>query len=164
MHYCNLTPTQLAERCDILTGKAFVWLHNAVLTSMTGISRVIAIVAGDPQNPVLNIMHSVGCHFRADVPDERLSVTGRRRLAWQVRVVELFQPNAGLVSALNNTFGAYHFKSKRTEVRQRLRCAVITMRKTARATSPINGKRRTFTFHHWCSRAQGEVIELEEHV
>lgn len=48
---------------------------------MTGVSWVVAIVAGDPQNPVLYIMHPVGCHFRPDVPEDRRAATARRRLA-----------------------------------------------------------------------------------
>lgn len=38
-----------------------------LLTSMTGVSRVVAVVAGDPQNPVLYVVHPVGCDFGAAV-------------------------------------------------------------------------------------------------
>lgn len=48
---------------------------------MTGVSRVVPVVAGDPQNPVLYVVHPVCCHFRAAVHKDSAAATGRRRLA-----------------------------------------------------------------------------------
>lgn len=70
------------------------------LTSMTGVSRVVAVVAGDPQNPVLNVVQSVGCHFGAAVREDNAAATGRRRLARQVCALQGLQPNTRLVSTL----------------------------------------------------------------
>lgn len=51
------------------------------LTSMTGVPRVVAVVAGDPQNPVLYVVHPVGCHFGAAICEDIAAATGRRRLS-----------------------------------------------------------------------------------
>lgn len=84
---------------------------------MTGVAWVVAVVAGDPQNPVLYVVHPVGCHFGAAVHQSSAAATGRRRLARQVRGLQRLQPDARLVSTLQNTLGAYHCRSERTEIR-----------------------------------------------
>lgn len=54
---------------------------------MTGVSWVVAVVAGDPQDPVLYVVHPVGCHFGAAVHEDSAAAAGRRRFARQVRVL-----------------------------------------------------------------------------
>lgn len=135
---------------------------------MTGVSRVVAVVAGDPQDPVLYVVHPVGCHFGAAVRERRAAAaTGLRRLARQVRVDQGLQPDARLVSTLQNTLGAYHCRSERTEMRRERGRARITMRGTLGAASTTSNKRRrtsraTFTFLQCCSRTQSKVITLLE--
>lgn len=79
---------------------------------MAGVARVVAVVSGDPQDPVLDVVHPVGCHFGAAVHE--CSATGRRRFARQVRVVQGLQSN---VSALRSPLGVYHCSSGWTEIR-----------------------------------------------
>lgn len=79
---------------------------------MAGVTRVVAVVAGDPQDPVLDVVHPVGCHFGAAVHE--CSATGRRRFARQVRVVQGLQPD---VSAPRTPLGADHGRSGWTEMR-----------------------------------------------
>lgn len=88
---------------------------------MTGVPRVVAVVAGDPQNPVLYVVHPVGCHFGVAVHECVAAATGRRRLARQVHLVQGLQPDARLVSTLQNTLGAYHCRSERAEIRRERR-------------------------------------------
>lgn len=83
---------------------------------MTGVSRVVAVVAGDPQNPVLNVVQSVGCRFGAAVREDSAAATGRRRLARQVCALQGLQPNTRLVSTLKNSLGAHHCRSEREEM------------------------------------------------
>lgn len=73
---------------------------------MTGVPRVVAVVAGDPQNPVLYVVHPVGCHFGAAVHECTAAATGRRRLAGQVHLLQGLQLDAMLVSTLQNSLGA----------------------------------------------------------
>lgn len=85
---------------------------------MTGVSRVVAVVAGYPQNPVLYVVHPVGCHFGAAVHEDSAAATGLRRLSRQVRVHHGLHPDARLVTTLQNTLSAYHCRSERTEFRR----------------------------------------------
>lgn len=90
-----------------------------LLTSVTRVSRVVAVVAGDPQDPVLDVVHPVGCHFGVAVhEDAAAAATGRRRLARQVCVLQGLQPDARLLSTLQNTLGAHHVRSERAELRR----------------------------------------------
>lgn len=97
---------------------------------MTGVSRFVAVVAGHPQNPVLYVVQSVCCHFGAAAlhEDSAAPTAGRRRFAGQVCVLEGLQPDASLVPTLQNTLGAYHCRSERTEMRRDRGWALITMR------------------------------------
>ena len=106
------------------------------LTSVAGVSRVIAVVARDPQDPVLYVVHPVGCHFGAAVHED--GATGRRSLARQVCVLQGLQPDARLVPALQDTLGACHFRSKRAEIERHRGQALITMRETPGAASTIS--------------------------
>lgn len=85
---------------------------------MTGVARVVAVVACDPQDPVLDVVHPVGRHFGVAVRERCAAATGRRRLARQVRVLQGLQSDARLVSTLQNTLGAYHCRSERTGLRR----------------------------------------------
>lgn len=120
----------------------FVSLCVFALTSMTGVSRVVAVVAGDPQDPVLDVVHPVGCHFGAAVHEDAAAaaaVTGRRRLARQVCVLQGLQPDARLLSTLQNTLGAHHVRSERAEMRrERERALISTTRETLGAASTIS--------------------------
>lgn len=133
---------------------------------MTGVSRVVAVVAGDPQNPVLNVVQSVGCRFGAAVREDSAAATGRRRLARQVCALQGLQPNTRLVSTLKNSLGAHHCRSEREEMRWDRGRALITMRETSGAASTISSKRKasrpTSTFLQWCSRTQSKVIKLKQ--
>ena len=62
--------SHLAARGEPSCGDAIIRLYLVscvVLTSITGVARVVAVVAGDSQNPVLDVVHPVGCHFGAAV-------------------------------------------------------------------------------------------------
>lgn len=51
------------------------------LTSMTGVARVVAIVSGDPQDPVLDVVQPVGCDFGAALREDGAPASARCRLA-----------------------------------------------------------------------------------
>lgn len=103
------------------SGNPILYYTLFLLTSMTGVARVVAVVAGDPQNPVLDVVHPVGCHFGAAVHERSAAATGRRSLARQVRPLQGLQPNTRLVFTLQNTFGAFHCRSEPTEIRRERR-------------------------------------------
>ena len=158
---CRITPTPSASHQHTL----FCFFFS--LTSMAGVARVVAVVAGDPQDPVLDVVHPVGRHFGVAVRERSAAAAGRRRLARQVRVLQGLQSDARLVSTLQNTLGAYHRRSERTGKRSERGWAPITMRETLRgAAATISNKARTsgatFTFLQWCSRTQSKVIKLQE--
>jgi len=151
-------------RRDIVASpdEATVHFVFSALTSMTGVSRVVAVVAGDPQNPVLDVVHHpVGRHRGAAVHRD-----GRCRLLRQVRVYQGLQPDAWLVSTLQNTLGAYHCRSERTEIRGERGWALTGMRGTLRAAPTTRDKRSTSrstrAFLQWGSRTQSKVITLRE--
>lgn len=97
---------------------------------MTRVARVVAVVAGDPQNPVLYVVHPVGGHFGAAVLERGAAATGRRRLARQVRLLQGLQPDAWLLSTLRDSVGADHGRSEWPEIRGERGKVRITMRET----------------------------------
>lgn len=76
------------------------------LTSVTGVARVVAVVAGDPQDAVLDVVHPVVCQFGAAVREGAATrAPARRRCARQegVFAVKGLEPDARLLAAFHSS-------------------------------------------------------------
>lgn len=85
---------------------------------MTGVARVVAIVSGDPQDPVLDVVQPVGCDFGAALREDSAPASARCRLARYVRAAEGIQCGGRLLSAAlqhhyTAAVGAHHCSGQR---------------------------------------------------
>lgn len=100
------TPSQKLRQRGGLSTRGWHFALFA-LTFVAGVAPVVAVVAGDPQDPVLQVVHPVGRHFGAAVRDDSAAATGRR-LPRRVRVHRGLRPDARRLCALRSPLGACH--------------------------------------------------------